>query len=330
MIDPISDRDKELYDIVNFVSITGVISLFGVATNIINIIVFFKQGFNNTINISLFALATSDLCSLISMLWYGVCENPLFVNADINIYPLDVLYLTAGMPHICFARITSWITVFIAAERSLCITFPLKIKQIITPKRTLIIIIGIYIGIFASFGPEYATSYFDWKFIKSRNKTLLGMAFTSDRKNVEGLVFFLYSILGFGSFVAVITFTMILVVQLNRQSKWRLKGSIDRRQAESISNRDRTTMSMVVMIATVLIVCYTPGVAVSMVTVFEPDFYIFSNCINIFLVCWSFVVIFETLNSSINIFFYYHMSIKYRETFRQVFGIKSETRETNK
>lgn len=316
----ITDSDREIYEIVNYVFLAGVVCMFGLVTNTINIIVFYKHGFNNTVTISFFSLAISDLCSLISVLWFGVCSNPLFINSDIVIYPGEIVYLTAGMPHICFTRITGWITVFITAERCLCIAIPLKIKQIVTPRNTTVIICVIYILNIASFLPEYATAYYDWKYFQNKNMSLLGLYFSSDHSDVEGLVFCLYSILGFASFVAVIAFTLVLVVELNRKSKWRMKASIEKRQVETMSNRDKKTMSMVAMIATVLIICFAPGVAVSMVTFLHSEFSIIGEFVNMFFVMWSFVFVSETINSSINIFFYYQMSMKYRETFQELFS----------
>jgi hypothetical protein len=142
---------------------------------------------------------------------------------------------------------------------------------------------------------------------------------TSDK--LEGLAFFLHSILGTSSFVAVIVFTVLLVVQLKRKSKWRMTANEDKSASESASTRERKTMTMVAMIATVLIVCYTPGVALSMVTFFEPEFNIVGSFKNIFLVLWSIAFVLEAVNSSINIILYYKMSTKYKETFHQIFRL---------
>lgn len=317
----VNNADRDIYMIVNYVLLTSIISLFGLGANMMNICVFYKQGFNSTMNITFCGLAISDLGSLLGLLWGGVCVNPLFINSNVDIVPPEILHLTSGIPHICFVRITGWITVFITAERCLCITFPLTIKQIITPKVTIVTVLFIYISTMLSFLPEFETSYFDWKFYPERNRTLLGLMFTSNRKSKEGIVFCLYSVLGTASFIAVIIFTIILVVQLKQKTKWRKKANADRERSESISVRDRRTMNMVVLIASVLIVCYTPGVVVSMASFFVPEFSVAGQQVNIFYVAWSFVFIFEAFNSSINIVLYYKMSTKYRQTFHELFGI---------
>lgn len=177
-----------------------------------------------------------------------------------------------------------------------------------------------------SFEPEFQTGYLGYKFDKNRNTTLLGIMFTADRQTVEGVTFILYSILGFASFVTVIIFTLVLVIQLNKKSKWRRMATNDSAPSEAISRRERKPMKMVVMIATVLIVCYTPGVLVSSVSFFEPEFSVLGQYTNAFVSMWSFVVVFQAFNSSVNIFLYYYMSSKYKETFRLVFGIGKDKR----
>lgn len=315
-----SNHEREVIEVVNYVFVNGLICFFGIVANILNSLVFYKQGFRNTMNISFFGLALSDLCSLITSFWCGTCVNPLFVNSDVAILPREIQYLTGGAPHTCFVRITGWITVYITAERCLCILFPLKIKQLITSKGTMITIIAIYVLMIATFIPEYATSYFDWKFDAARNKTLLGLMFTRDKSRVAGLTVLLYGLSGFASFIAVIAFTIVLVIQLKRKSSWRLTANLDKSRSEVMSNRDRKTINMVAMIATILIVCYIPGVCVSMVTFLVAGFNIVGRYVNAFFVFWSFVFVFEGLNSSVNIFIYYRMSTKYRDTFRQIFS----------
>lgn len=172
-----------------------------------------------------------------------------------------------------------------------------------------------------SFEPEYQISYIDWRFDVSMNTTILGLFSRSDTESLQGVSFFLYAVLGFASFVTVIVFTLVLVLQLNKQSKWRTMANIERSRTESISTRDKRSMAMVVMIAGVLIVCYTPGVIVSSVAFFEPEFGIVGRYANYFFTSWSFVFIFEAFNSSVNIFLYYSMSTNYRETFRLIFAM---------
>lgn len=230
--------------------------------------------------------------------------------------PSEVQHLTGGFPHACFARITCWITVFITAERCLCITTPLKIKQIITPRRSTLIICSIYILMIASLMPEYATMYIGWKFYDNKNQTLLGLITTEDNKKVSGLTFLLYAVYIVVSFFAVIVFTTVLVVKLKHKTQWRKESTFDAKQSDTISSRDQKTINMVIVIASVLIVCFTPSVLLSAAGFIEHDFFVVGKYSNLFFATWSFGFVFDSFNSSVTIILYYNMSSKYRRTLR--------------
>lgn len=51
--DPVSDKMRVVFQVANCVVICGVISLFGIGANVANIVVFVRQGFKDSVNISL-------------------------------------------------------------------------------------------------------------------------------------------------------------------------------------------------------------------------------------------------------------------------------------
>uniref|UniRef100_A0A2C9KNU2 G-protein coupled receptors family 1 profile domain-containing protein n=1 Tax=Biomphalaria glabrata TaxID=6526 RepID=A0A2C9KNU2_BIOGL len=315
----VSDGAKEAIVIINHVVLSSAIGLFGLGANVINMCVFVKQGLNNSMNVSFFATAVSDLCSLATLLWLNVCLNPFIDNLELPVVFTEVQYLSAGWPHGCAARITSWITAYITAERCLSIVFPLKIKQMINAKRTTVIIIIIFVINTLSLVPEYATVYFDWNWYPTKNKTLLGLAFRANRPAAEGLVFTFHASLAIVSFVAVVVFTSALVIRLRSTAEWRKTSTFDPKQTDNTTARDRKTMTMVILVATNLIVCYTPTVSFSIASSLLPDFTVVGKQHNLFHSAWSFAFLFHSINCSINIFFYYKMSSKYRANLKNLF-----------
>ncbi|KAH9505275.1 hypothetical protein Btru_059120 [Bulinus truncatus] len=312
----VSDGTKETIVIINHVVLSSAIGLFGVGANVINMCVFVRQGLNNSMTISFFATAVSDLCSLVTLLWLNVCLNPYIDNLGLPVVFTEVQYLSAGWPHGCAARITSWITAYIAAERCLSIVFPLKIKQIITPGRTTVVILVIYVVNILTLVPEYATVFFDWNFYPSKNKTMIGLAFRSNRREAEGLVFTFHGALAVLSFVAVVVCTSVLVDKLRSSAEWRKTSTFDPVQNNNTAARDRKTMTMVILVATNLIICYTPTVSFSIASSLVPDFNVVGRQYNLFHAAWSFAFLSHSINSSVNIFFYYKMSSKYRSNLK--------------
>lgn len=319
----VNDSERQIISLIIYVFVCGVISLLGTIANIINLIIFYKQGLNTTINISFFAMAVSDLCSLIIQQWFNIFVNPLFENSDTPMIYTDVQYMTGGIPRETFARITCLITAYITAERCLCIAFPLHIKQMITCKRTTIVIASMYLLTFASGVPFYCTSSIGWNYYPHHNKTLLGLIVTRFSEATQAALYVVHAILGSVSFSAVIAFTCILIHKLGEKSNWRKEVNIQ--QEKSISSRDRTTITMVVLIASILIVCYTPAVLLCLTTFCEPEFSVGGKFYNLYYSMWAFAVLFESVNSSVNIFLYFKMSTNYRRSFREMF-IRQESR----
>uniref|UniRef100_A0A2C9M6I5 G-protein coupled receptors family 1 profile domain-containing protein n=1 Tax=Biomphalaria glabrata TaxID=6526 RepID=A0A2C9M6I5_BIOGL len=312
--------EREIYDIINLNVIIQLISLYGIISNIITIAVFCKQGFHTTVNISLTGLAVSDLCSLLVTQWYIVCFNPYFVNSGIPMLPAEVQHLTAGVPHLCFSRITGWITTYITAERCLSIYAPLQVKVIITPKKSAVIISFIYVITIMTLAPEYLTLYIGWKFEMSRNVTLLGLIHTVGTSDINGLSFLLYAFHMLVAFTAVVTLTSTLVIKLKQNTKWRqsLSNAVE---SSHISTRDKKSVTMAIVIATVMILLFTPSVFITVTSFIVSDFNIDGRFSNLFLVVWSFGLMFEVINSSLCLVLYYVMSSKFRKTFHDLFPV---------
>ncbi|XP_059178440.1 neurotensin receptor type 2-like [Physella acuta] len=160
VVDVFNDEVKTLYMVVNFVALSSIVAVFGIVTNIINIVIFYRQGLaSSTVNISFSGLAVSDLCGLLILALHNLCFNPLFENAGLPVVTGEVQHLTGGLLHLCCTRITGWITVYITAERCLCIATPLKIKRILTPRRATFIIVFIYFITIMPLAPEYLILY---------------------------------------------------------------------------------------------------------------------------------------------------------------------------
>lgn len=315
----LSQEGRAVFELVNFVCICGIVSIFGILANMINAVIFYKQGFKNTVNIGFFGLAISDIVCLLTAQWISISMNPLFASTGVPWFPSEVMYLSGGWPHVCSTRITSFITVYITAERYLSIALPLKVKNIITPKVTTIILCLIFCVNLITLFPEYATSYLGWRFFPEKNHTLIGIMFTSSRNSVEGVVYVLHSILGMSSFVGVIIFTTLLVIKLGQTSRWRRQVTSGPGKQEAMSNRDQKTGKMVVVIASVLIACYTPGAIIALTAfVVGPEFNVRGVYFNISESMWSIACAVQAINSSVNIFFYYYMSTRYRQTMHEV------------
>ncbi|XP_012946435.1 adenosine receptor A1-like [Aplysia californica] len=271
-------------------------------------------------------LAVADLCSLVTMLWISICMNPLLYFSELPFHLGDIVHLTGSTPHVLSVKISSFITAFITFERCLCITVPLKVKTIITPGRTKIIIVSIYLIVFILFIPFYFGHRFEWVFDFTRNATILRSTYTADREMLEAITFLALGVFATTfSFVFVICCTIVLVVKLNSKTKWR-QATVAKsdRAADGVGVKDRKVVKMVTLIAVIFIVCAVPPTLLFFYMAIDPSFRFNSVYKNLYLIFWTSSFLTETVNSSVNIFVYLKMSSKYRAVFMKTFWNKEE------
>ncbi|KAH9487559.1 hypothetical protein Btru_072672 [Bulinus truncatus] len=309
---------RNIFILVNHVALSNLISLFGIGANVVNILVFFRQGLRNSTNLSFFLLAMTDFMGLLTQLWHNFCLNPYVAQLDAPVNFMEIQFLTAGSPNACLVRITGWITVYITAERCLSIAIPLKIKQIVTFERTAAILFCIYLVNMAALAPLYFSAYFAWKVDPVRNTTYLGVDFRSNIQSILDIVYILLATLALLAFSLAIILTSILIITLKQKSRWR-QESAHEKDPGGLSNRDRKTVRMVIVVASVLIVCYTPASINSITSALVPGYIITGSQSNSFEAGWSFAFLLHSVNSSITMLLYYRMSSKYKATFHQMF-----------
>ncbi|CAG5120541.1 unnamed protein product, partial [Candidula unifasciata] len=121
----VTDSDREIIELVNITFLSGFISAFGIISNVINMLVFYRQGLHTAINIGFFSLAVFDMATLICQIAWAILAALVFQNDQLlPINYEDIQFMTIAYPREGFARDTCMITAFITAERCLCVVFP--------------------------------------------------------------------------------------------------------------------------------------------------------------------------------------------------------------
>ena len=101
--------------------------LFATGANIITLMVYSKMGFADTTNISVIALALSDLgVAVTTVIYVPRLFLPFIPNAS---FTNEIFLVLAVYPHVNFARISAMITTYISLERYVCVLFALKVGQ---------------------------------------------------------------------------------------------------------------------------------------------------------------------------------------------------------
>ena len=132
-----------VYSVLNTVFgsfLTSIFSVFGILSNIINLIVYYKTGLQETTTIDFFVLAISDLVVSLSTIIIQV-SRLVFTKS----IPQTSWVSTIFMYPAC--GFSAMITALLSTERCLCVVFPLKVsiaifreylKQSLTSRRLIV------------------------------------------------------------------------------------------------------------------------------------------------------------------------------------------------
>ncbi|KAK0048232.1 tachykinin-like peptides receptor 86C [Biomphalaria pfeifferi] len=323
----IDDRTKGIFFVVFCCIVSAAVAFLGIIFNVLNIAAFVKMGFQETTNMTLLALSVSDLCGLLTLEWMFLCFNPPFLEARLPLVLFEVQYITGGYPHMCFSRITGFLTAYVTFERCLCITRPLVVKRVLTPSRTLFIIVGIYLFMIASVARAFEVNPLQWKFFAPDNTTKLGIVYSNARDEVEAILLVTNNSFGYIAFGIVSLCTAILVSRLKANQKWRIK-SISGDHAKLVTFRDKRMVRIVLTISMMFITLSFPFTIVFLMTTAYPQFGSWGKYSNLFYTCAACVTFLEIMNSSFTFFIYYSMSSKFRQTANLLWTIRGEIRDS--
>ncbi|KAK6995042.1 hypothetical protein BgiMline_011691 [Biomphalaria glabrata] len=300
--------------------LTVLVCLFGIGANVVNIMVFRKQGYQDGVNVTLTALAISDLGGLIFDLVYAVMLNPYILETDVVVSKIVILFVT-GFTFEYFTRVSSVITAFAALERCVCVTQPLKVKDIFTKKVSVVVNTSIFLIYSLYLLLQFITMYFEWTFIPGRNMTVYVVYFNSRRAVMFPITYYVTDmILPYGTYIILMCCCTLLFIKLKSKAKWRQQVSTSVDKASHITSKERKSARMFMTVSFMCVVLLLPQSLVYSATIFVKALalngshsdlrHVFSTCTNLLKIS----------NSSFTIFIYYTMSTKYRLEFQKMFA----------
>ncbi|XP_059152864.1 neurotensin receptor type 2-like [Physella acuta] len=314
-----SQRAMELFTFVDFVLVYTIISVLGMVTNVINVIIFRKMGVKDTVNKSLLVLSVTDLLYLLYTLLISLCYYPIWGDLDLNFNVLDLSILTVGWPEFYFRRAGNWVTAFITFERCLCTALPLKVKVLITPRRTNLILAAILCVLVLIIMPAYFAVEYQCQFDTSSNRTYVILVYHNNSAEIDSVTTAISFVFTIATFIFVIVCTVILVTSLRFKSKWR-QNHFCADKTEMSSVRDLKVIKMVVSLSIIFILALIPDVAVMLTMTFDHRVSFYGEYVDLYLVLNGVSEPVLALNAALNILVYLKMSSKYRDTFSKVFG----------
>ncbi|GFO27832.1 chemosensory receptor a [Plakobranchus ocellatus] len=324
--------------------VTNITAIIG---NSLNIAVFVKLGFSEPSNISLTALAVSDLTCVLLSFSADVIFMLDYEGSRLPFNPINVAFLTSSGLWSFVNRTVAWITAFISFERCLCILLPLKVKRLVTRKTTLLAMLIIGVLTICPYFFIFLRHKFVWIFYPDLNATILDVA-RIDKTHVvliQKIIFVICGVLQpLLAFLGVIVCTIFLVIHLRKVSIWRKSVTSAKAQCgDNFGENDETSKSdtqrrpspkedrlvrMVVVIAVIFVVSFTPTCVMLLFAVLVDEFSLFGVYKRMYMACGLSTFLTQSLSSSVNIVIYYNMASKFRSALRCILRLDCEDQKT--
>ncbi|CAG5121547.1 unnamed protein product [Candidula unifasciata] len=336
----VTNKARRVIEIALELTVNFIISLLGIFTNIIVISVFVKQGFKDSVGISMTAISMWDLIKCLGGFMqrcYGPISlfDPAAAFSWSNISVVIFNYLGSFSTYV-----TSVLAAYVAVERCLCVTMPLKVKWLLTPKLALIICTVISVSVFGYFAVIFGIYDVVWVYNSNFNTRVAIYKYNRFSQNNTNL-FYYYNMSGalwpLASLVVIVISTVIISYKLKEASKFRLthkevaagavnNASIEKdnkglntRPSKLLSKRDQQVVKMLLVIIVIFIVNLVPRVAHYLAKYFIPEFYYLRQYHNLITVMAYVVFTFDFLNGSVNLFVFLAMSSSFRSTYIEMF-----------
>ena len=295
--------------------------LLSVPTNVVNMLVFWRHGLKERINVCLFCLSLADLIYISHSFIYSVDKlyQPFIGETGVG-----VVFQFIVDHRLMFLRGFNWesgfLSMLIACERCLCVFSPLRSQKIFKTRTT---VIAIFVSTVVHHGFTYVGSS-RWSIAcvfnpvtNSTSKAIYPTKFyLENQKVIDTVTGIIPSLLLPGCYITVVSVTTAMtLIKLREMATWRERTS----SASAVSSREAALTRMLIGISILYVVCAMPTLALGTVMLAVPDMSTKGRYYNAFNLLVSFFELFTYINASFNFFVYYFLGSKYKETLREIF-----------
>ena len=304
-----------------FVNIYMLTILFfvSVPSNAVNMVVFWRLGIRERINVCLFCLSFADLmivlCHFLSYLdglWALLSGSPpslTVMKALVN----NMVHSLAG-----FIYISGFLSTLVALERCLCVVSPLKAQSIISTRTTAIVVgvghVIIMAGHYVIATRWYVACIYDPLSGLTVDGIYPGEFYLQNKALVDLVDGIVFGILLPGIYVTgILVSTIVTVLKLRKMAEWREKSSSSSSTSSSSasSTKDVTLTRMLVGTSVLFVACTTPPLVFHAAIPLVPQLSLSGDYYNTYNLFISIQQLLTYVNASVNFFVYYRFGTKF-------------------
>ncbi|CAL1535185.1 unnamed protein product [Lymnaea stagnalis] len=335
----VTNEQRRVAEIIVDFTFSFMVSYLGIVTNAIVIAVFTKQGFKDSVAVSMTVIAVWDFLKCIG----GAAQRmsgPIGLTSLVAAKSWTNISATAFNYFISFSTyVSSVLAAYVAVERCLCVSMPFRVKDLITPRVALFFCLLISFIVFGCFMVMFFVYDIVWVYSDQYNATIAVYVNNNFFKSVSGPLFQYYNLAGIiwptSSLGIIVGSTAIIAYHLRKSTKFRSSmtgalsgtGNMDaciehgpKVKESKLSQRDRQVVKMLLVVIGVNVLTLTPRIIHYTVKYFVYEFYFLRLYHNLFICFTYFLAALDLTNAAVPLFIFYPMSTAFRVTFWGLFG----------
>ena len=315
-------------------SVWPAIILFGLCTNLVNIVVFLKAGVKDNVTTLLITLSMSDF-TFLTLIIPTMCMFVTIAHAPDHHWTFDrnFVYHLFYWPAFTAYDLSAFISVSLGVMRCACVAMPLKFKLVFTKSRTVkwvlflvVLVVALRLTVLTIFRVAYRTdrtTNTSIPYVAMVNRA--AMSRINDVMN-RGFVIWI-------NYTTMVTCVGVLSYKLNQESRIRQTFKTAKLQtsdeapektsSQGLSTKDLQVVRSVVLVCTIFIFSQLPFLVVSTTRLISSDFTYDSKWFALFSIISQSSLTLSYLNASVNIFVYYNYNSKYRAVFLSMLPFRS-------
>ncbi|KAI8799086.1 peptide receptor GPCR [Biomphalaria glabrata] len=295
------------------------LSLLGLVTNVLNLVVFFSRGFKEGPTISMTVISFWNLfkcvCGIVARMSYpiGLLDKALGVTWE-NVTLPYMEYSTIFASYVTFA-----LAAFVSIERFICVWKPLAAKSVLTPTVDLLSVLLISALTYGAYCVMYFIYAIRFEYSQTFNTIVAKVIFSDLYYQHSGVVMVYYQSVAIAlpliSFIILCIFSLGTVIFLKKSSEFLQKDFSNSSYILKVSRREKQVSKTLLSIILIYIINLFPRFVFYIVQLVEPEFYLLRKYNNLFKAIALCIFILDYFNSSIHFFVYLRVSSSFREYF---------------
>lgn len=298
-----------------------ILFLISAPTNIINMVVFYKQGLKERINFCLFWRSFADL---VHMTWtYCAFAETLYLKileGNINGVLIQFFSKSKLLVLIGFCWVSAITTTIISGERCFCVVNPFLAKNILKTKTMNVILVVVSTLVLVG----YYSVIMRWDFIclidSATNKKVMweypSKEYTENKYLVDVIQGTIYGLVIPGFCILVVTSsTIITTISLRRMTYWRKSSTSS---AAVMSSRDVALTRTLISVSILFVICYLPAFVFHNAGRVFPEMRLGGQMHNTYNVLLYTALLCTYINPSFTFLIYYKTSSRYRMVLRDL------------